>query len=84
MLIASSLFGGVNVTAAENSNGELPTDEQTAVEDRIVEVADESETVIVRTSSKKAIKQEGRSIKMIVGGQSTDGLAKEVTISVKD
>lgn len=82
LLITSSLFRVV--TAAEKSNGELSTDEETAVEDRIVEVADESKTTIVSTSSRKVKKQEGRSIKMIVGGQSEDGIAKEVTVPIQD
>ena len=35
-------------------------------------------------NSKIVKKQTGRSIKMIVGGQSTDGLAKQVTLPVED
>ncbi|MFT5426164.1 MAG: hypothetical protein ACI9ZT_001105 [Gammaproteobacteria bacterium] len=84
VLIASNLIGMDIVVAAEDSRNELSNDGQTAVDDRIAGGEDKSKNIVVRTSSKEATIQKGRSIKMIVGGQSTDGLAKEVTVPVQD
>ena len=50
--------------------------DEVSVDDQIVEVGDQSETIVEETSSTVASRKEGRSVKMIVGGQSTDGLAK--------
>jgi hypothetical protein len=82
VLIASSMVGGV--IAAENSNDDLSNVEKVSVDDRLVEVGDQPATIVVETNSKVASKQKGHSVKMIVGGQSTDGIAKEVTLPVED
>lgn len=65
------------------------------VEPEVEELISDDEQTIERDSLSKRLpegiistkvvdKQTGRSIKMIVGGQSTDGLAKQVTLPVED
>ena len=82
VLIASSMVG--ELIAAENSDDDLTTVDEVSIDDRIVEMGDQSETIVGETNSTVASKREGRSVKMIVGGQSTDGLAKEFTLPVED
>ena len=82
VLIANSMVGAP--IAAENSNGDLSTVEEGSADVRIVEVGNQSEAIIEEPNSTVTSKQKGRSVKMIVGGQSTDGLAKEVTLPVED
>ena len=76
------MVGGL--IAAENSNDDLSTVDEATDDDRIVEVGNQSDTIVVETNSTVASRQNGRSVKMIVGGQSTDGLAKQVILPVED
>jgi hypothetical protein len=82
VMIANSMVG-VPI-AAENNNGDVSTVEEATADVRIVEVGNQSEAIIEEPNSTVTSKQKGRSVKMIVGGQSTDGLAKEVTLPVED
>ena len=72
------------ITAAENSDEDrsvasdiMDNDQITPPEIEIGILADDTENTVVS-------KQKRRSVKMIVGGQSTDGLAKQVTLPVND
>jgi hypothetical protein len=82
VLIANSMVGAA--VAAENNNGDLSTVDEATADVRIIEVGNQPEAIVEETNSTVASKKKGRSVKMIVGGQSTDGLAKEVTLPVED
>lgn len=53
-------------------------------ENKVKEIERASETSIEKSHKTNVTQQKNRSIKMIIGGQSEDGQAKQVTLPVKD
>lgn len=83
VLITNCMFG--SVIAAENNNAdELLSVDETSVDDAIANNPSDDIKTEDDTSDTVTSRQKSRSVKMIVGGQSTDGLAKEVILPVED
>ena len=72
------------LTAAENSKNDLSDTTEITDDELVIEPGNDPETLPEKIDNTVATKQKKRSIKMIVGGQSTDGLAKQVTLPVDD
>ncbi len=84
MLLASTMVG--SLIAAEDNNDTLLSVDETSVENQEIVVDPPGNIKNVKgANSAVASKQKGRRpVKMIVGGQSTDGLAKEIILHVED
>ncbi len=91
ILMGCSLLRSLAATE-EDSHEELSEDSheelsvETEVTDDVVvkEPVNDHESLTKKINNTVATKQKGRSIKMIVGGQSTDGLAKQVSMPIDD
>ncbi len=73
-----------SLATAENSNEKQTVAAEVTGKALIIELENESEALPEEGDNKVVIKQKSRSIKMIVGGQSTDGIAKQGTLPVDD
>lgn len=83
VLITVSL--GSSFAADESGSEHISTVDEITVDDRIIEMGNRSEeTISEKPDTKATSKNKGAPVKMIVGGQSTDGQAKEVTLPVVD
>ncbi len=84
MLLASTMVG--SLIAAEDNNGTLLSVDEASVENQEIVIDPPGNIKNVEgANSAVASKQKGRRpVKMIVGGQSTDGLAKEIILHVED
>ena len=84
-LILLIVVGMVGVlTAAENSKNDLSDTAEITDDELVIEPGNDPETLPEKIDNTVETKQKKRSIKMIIGGQSTDGLAKQVTLPVDD
>lgn len=83
LLLANGIIG--SVFAVENDADDLSVIAEVKDNEHVVEVPDKSEGNAKEESNDTSVSgQKRKSVKMIVGGQSTDGLAKEVIVPVKD
>ncbi len=82
LLVMGGMVGVL--TAAENSNDDLSDTAEITDNDLVIEPGNAPEVSPEKIDNRVATKQKKRSIKMIVGGQSTDGLAKQVTLPIDD
>jgi len=74
-----------SLAATEGDSHEEFSIETEVTDDVVVkEPVNDHESLTEKINNTVATKQKGRSIKMIVGGQSTDGLAKQVTLPIDD
>jgi len=73
-----------SLTAAEDRHEELMVETEVTDDVGVKEPVNDPGSLTEEINNTGAAKQKGRSIKMIVGGQSTDGLAKQVTLPVDD
>jgi len=73
-----------SLTAAADSNEESSVKNKISDEKKVIELETKSEKLPDEVSATVTTGQKGRSIKMIVGGQSTDGLAKQVSMPIDD
>lgn len=73
-----------SLATAEDSNEKQTVAAEVTGKALIIELENESEALPEEGDNKVVIKQKSRSIKMIVGGQSTDGIAKQGTLPVDD
>lgn len=83
ILMGCSLLRSLAATE-EDSHEELSVETEVTDDVVVKEHANDHESLTEKINNTVATKQKGRSIKMIVGGQSTDGLAKQVTLPVDD
>ena len=83
ILMGCSLLRSLAATE-EDSHEELSVETEVTDDVVVKEPVNDHESLTKKINNTVATKQKGRSIKMIVGGQSTDGLAKQVTLPVDD
>jgi len=74
----------VRSLAAENSDDDLSVTAEVTDDDLVIELGNVPEASPEEVDNTVTTKQKRRFIKMIIGGQSTDGLAKQVTLPVDD
>ncbi len=74
----------VTVALAEDDNNEPASDVEVNNNESKNEIANDTKLIQLKEKKKSVPKQNKRSIKMIVGGQSKDGLAKQVILPVND
>ncbi len=82
LLMGNGIVGTIAI--AEDGNAGLTVGTETPGDKQEAEPETRSEKLQEDRSTTVTKKQKGRSIKMIVGGQSTDGLAKQVILPVDD
>ena len=83
IMMGCSLLRSLAATE-EDSHEELSVETEVTDDVVVKEHVNDHESLTEKINNTVATKQKGRSIKMIVGGQSTDGLAKQVTLPVDD
>ena len=83
ILMGCSLLRSLAATE-EDSHEEFSIETEVTDDVVVKEPVNDHESLTEKINNTVATKQKGRSIKMIVGGQSTDGLAKQVTLPVDD
>jgi hypothetical protein len=83
-LILLMVAGMVGILAAAENSDDVLSITVEVTDEKIIENGNVSETVPKKNVSTVTTKEKMRSIKMIVGGQSEGGLAKQVTLPVDD
>lgn len=83
ILMGCSLLRSLAATE-EDSHEELSVETEVTDDVVVKEPVNDHESLTEKINNTVATKQKGRSIKMIVGGQSTDGLAKQVSMPIDD
>jgi hypothetical protein len=89
VLLASTMVG--SLIAAEDNNDTLLSVDEASVENQEIVVdppgnikAGNNKNVAGANSAVASKQKDRRPVKMIVGGQSTDGIAKEIILHVED
>ena len=83
IMMGCSLLRSLAATE-EDSHEELSVENKISDEKKVIELETKSEKLPDEVSTTVTTGQKGRSIRMIVGGQSMDGLAKQVTLPIDD
>ncbi len=83
IMMGCSLLRSLAATE-EDSHEELSVENKISDEKKVIELETKSEKLPDEVSTTVTTGQKRRSVKMIVGGQSTDGLAKQVSIPIDD
>ena len=74
----------MTVAMAEDNDNKPSSEVEISENETELDIANDTKLVTFRKKNKSVPKQNKRSFKMIVGGQSEDGLAKQVTVPIKD
>ena len=82
LLIVGGMISAL--AAAENSDDYRSVTAEVTDDDMVIEPGNAPEALPEKIDKSATTKQKRRSIKMIVGGQSVDGLAKQVTLPIGD
>ena len=72
------------VNAEDNNNDVQTVITEVTDENKAKEIESESSPELDKSYKTNVKKQSGHSVKMIIGGQSEGGVAKQITLPVKD